>query len=171
MTVSSEKPDMPVFLVEYDTRWPADFAAERERLDAVLRGHDPDIEHIGSTAIPGMAAKPVIDIRVLVDDIAEAPDCIGRLGSLEYHYHPYAEDVFPERRWFCKPNQTARTHHLHLVERGTAFHVDHLLFRDYLRTNAVAAGNYATLKGASQLNFPMTGTDIPMRNPISLRTC
>jgi GrpB-like predicted nucleotidyltransferase (UPF0157 family) len=145
---------MRVFLVEYDAGWPDRFTEERGRIVQTLRDHRPDVEHIGSTAIPGMAAKPIIDIMVLIDDIEDSSTCIERLRSLEYHYYPYGEDVFPERRWFCKPNPAQRTHHLHLVERGTPFHVDHLLFRDYLRTNTDVARSYAALKRQLAERFP-----------------
>lgn len=90
----------------------------------------------------------------LIDDIADAPDCIRRLGALEYHYHAYKEDICPERRWFCKPNPTERTHHLHLVQRDTPFHADHLLFRDYLRTHATTARRYENLKRDLATRFP-----------------
>jgi GrpB-like predicted nucleotidyltransferase (UPF0157 family) len=93
-----------------------------------------------------MAAKPIIDIMVLVEDIEASSLCFEQLKALDYHYYPYGEEIFPERRWFCKPDPTARTHHLHLVERNTAFHRDHLLFRDYLQTNADAARRYESLK-------------------------
>jgi GrpB-like predicted nucleotidyltransferase (UPF0157 family) len=146
--------DMPVYLVEYDDRWLDRFAAERDRILRVLSAQSVEVEHIGSTAIPGMAAKPIIDIMVLIDDIETSAACFEPLKMLEYHYYPYGEDIFPERRWFCKPNQTERTHHLHLVERNTPFHRDHLLFRDYLRAHVDAARQYETLKRQLANRYP-----------------
>lgn len=146
MSRSPSAPDMPVYLVEYDPCWPARFIEEREQIVRVLSGHDVDVEHIGSTAIPGMAARPIIDIMVLIDDIAASTPCIEQLKTLEYDYYPYGEDVFAERRWLCKPSQAERTHHLHLVERKLPFHRDHLLFRDYLRMHTDAARRYESLK-------------------------
>ena len=146
MSRSPNTPDIPVYLVEYDHCWRARFIEEREQIVRVLSGQDVDVEHIGSTAIPGMAAKPIIDIMVLIDDIAASTPCIEQLKTLEYDYYPYGEDVFPERRWLCKPGQAERTHHLHLVERKSPFHRDHILFRDYLRTYADVARQYESLK-------------------------
>jgi GrpB-like predicted nucleotidyltransferase (UPF0157 family) len=145
-TDSLAKSDMPVYLVEYDDTWPSQFSRERGRISQILSDYSVEFEHIGSTAIPGIAAKPIIDIMVLIQDIGESGEYIQRLKELEYHYYPYGEDVFPERRWFCKPNAAERTHHLHLVERDTRFHRDHLLFRNYLRSNAGAAASYEMLK-------------------------
>ena len=147
-------PEMPVFLVDYDVNWPTCFSEERARIIDLLADHNPSVEHIGSTAISGMAAKPIIDVMVLIGAIADAPACIERLKSLDYHYSPYGEDVFPERRWFCKPNPTERTHHLHLVERNTPFHIDHLLFRNYLRTHKDVAHSYEDLKRQLATRFP-----------------
>jgi len=145
-TGSLAKSEMPVYLVEYDDTWPSQFSRERDHISQILSGFNVEIEHIGSTAIPGIAAKPIIDIMILIQDIEESGEYIQCLKELEYHYYPYGEDIFPERRWFCKPNAAERTHHLHLVERETRFHRDHLLFRDYLRSNAGTAASYELLK-------------------------
>jgi len=146
--------DMPVFLVEYDAAWPVRFEAERARIEATLGSRGANIEHIGSTAIAGMAAKPIIDIMALIPDVGEWRHYADRLGTLDYHYFPYGEDQHPERRWFCKPGPTERTHHLHLVEWGSLFHRDHLMFRDYLRTHADAARDYEDLKRRLARQFP-----------------
>ena len=145
---------MRVYLVEYDYDWPALFTDERDRIVGVLGADSIAVEHIGSTAIPGMAAKPIIDIMVMVDDIETGSIYFEPLKTLDYHYYPYGEDIFPERRWFCKPDPIERTHHLHLVERNTPFHRDHLLFRDYLRTNADAARRYESLKRCLAERYP-----------------
>ena len=146
--------EMPVFLVPYDDSWPRQFDIEAALIEASLDVQPVSIEHIGSTAIPGIAAKPIIDIMVLIDSIGDAQHFIDQLKTLEYHYHPYGEDIFPERRWHCKPNPRHRTHHLHLVERDSQFHFDHLLFRDYLRANRGKAVAYESLKISLAKQFP-----------------
>ena len=145
---------MRIYLVAYDDTWPERFAEERGAILAVLGARAVAVEHIGSTAIPRIAAKPVIDIMVLIESIAEAPALFEPLGRLDYQYHPYAEDVTPERRWFCKPNLAHRTHHLHLVQADSPFHYNHLLFRDYLRVHAEEAARYEALKRDLAARFP-----------------
>jgi len=146
--------EMPVFLVPYDDSWPSQFDDEAARIKSLFEPGYVTIEHIGSTAIPGIAAKPIIDIMVLIDSIDDAPHFIAHLEELQYHYHPYGEDIFPERRWHCKPNPLNRTHHLQLVERDSRFHFEHLLFRDFLRVNRDDALAYEALKTALAEQFP-----------------
>ncbi len=146
--------EMPVFLVDHDPGWPDRFVEERRRLAAALSLEPSTIEHVGSTAIPGMRAKPILDIMVLIPGIGDAKRHVPALAALDYHYFPYAEDRTPERRWFCKPDPRARTHHLHLVERESAFHHDHLLFRDFLRARPEEARAYLSLKEALAARFP-----------------
>jgi len=138
--------DMPVFLKDHDPAWSTKFEVDRHAIERALRHRRTRIEHIGSTAIPGLAAKPVIDIMVLIDDITTFRDCVEPLRELHYHYVPYGEKTSPERRWFCKPNASARTHHLHLVEQGSPFHLARLRFRDYLRAHRSMALEYEKLK-------------------------
>lgn len=144
---------MPVFLVPWDASWPAQFAAERERLLAAL---PPvlGIEHIGSTAIPGMDAKPVIDIMVLVAKISEHVRYLVELDTLDYRYLPYDEDRSPGRRFHFKPSLRHRTHHLHLVEAPSDYCDRHLLFRDHLRADADDARRYLELKRALAARHP-----------------
>jgi len=134
----------PIEIVDYDALWPSQFAEERERLlyaiGSWLRG---SIEHVGSTAVPGLRAKPVIDIMAGVDNLAMSRDTIPVLGRLEYQYWPYKSDVM---HWFCKPSAEFRTHHLHLVPVGSSTWVERLAFRDRLRADASARIEYATLK-------------------------
>jgi GrpB-like predicted nucleotidyltransferase (UPF0157 family) len=146
--------EMQIYLVAYDDAWPERFAEESRAIFGVLGGHALAVEHIGSTAIPRIAAKPVIDIMVLIESIAAAPALFEPLERLDYHYYPYAEDVTPERRWFCKPGPAHRTHHLHLVQACSPFHRDHLLFRDYLRAHPDEAARYEALKRDLAARFP-----------------
>ncbi|MBI2856153.1 MAG: GrpB family protein [Chloroflexi bacterium] len=118
------------------------------------------IEHVGSTSVPGLAAKPIIDIMAAIDSLDNAQECIGPLKDLGYEYIPEYEDVRPERRYFHKGPAAARTHHLHVVELHSAFWSRHILFRDYLRTHPEEASRYVQLKrelaaryGADRLGY------------------
>ena len=134
----------PVVIVEYDPAWPAGFEAEQQLLLATL---GPDvaggIHHVGSTAVHGLAAKPIIDIMVGVRDLETARPCIGLLAALDYHYAPYRPTIM---HWFCKPSPNRRTHHLALIEYGSAEWNARLAFRDFLRTHPATAADYADLK-------------------------
>ncbi len=134
----------PIEIVSYDPAWPAKFSAERELLlDRLRPWLFGPIEHVGSTAIPGLRAKPVIDIMVAVETLSQSRDAIPVLESLGYHYWPYKADVM---HWLCKPSAEFRTHHLHLVPLNSDLWQARLAFRDYLRSDAMAVADYATLK-------------------------
>lgn len=125
----------------YDDRWPARFAAEVERLAPLLPG--ADIHHIGSTAVPGLAAKPVIDLMALVADLdAPIPALVEATG---YEYPAAYNDTLVDRRWLCRPSAAERTHHLHLVADRDLLDA-HLRFRDELRANPELRDEYAQLK-------------------------
>ena len=134
----------PIELVDYDPTWPAKFDAEQKVLLSALRPwlFGP-VEHVGSTAILGLRAKPVIDIMVAVETLSLSRDAIVVLEGLGYHYWPYKADLM---HWLCKPSDDFRTHHLHLVPWGSALWKARLAFRDHLRTNASAAADYVALK-------------------------
>jgi len=127
---------MPV-IVEYDPRWPALFEEERSRLLATTGTLLAVIEHVGSTAVPGLAANPIIDIMGGVRELSEVTRYVAALEGIGYEYVPQYEVSIPERRYFRKPRtrQGPRTHHLHIVELTSDFWRRHLLFRDYLRTH------------------------------------
>lgn len=135
-----------VVIAEYDPCWPFVYQEEEVRiLDAI--GHRlVAIEHMGSTSVPGLAAKPIIDIMAAIDSLANAQECVIPLLGLGYEYGPEVEDTIPERRYFRKGPRGARTHHLHMVEIGSDFWARNLLFRDYLRAHPDEASRYAQLK-------------------------
>lgn len=136
--------DEPIHLVPYDPSWPRQFEEERARLACVLSPWlAGTIEHVGSTAVPGLTAKPTIDIMAGVQDLASSLDARAALHSLDYMYFPYRPDVM---HWFCKPSPARRTHHLHLVPVQSELWTDRLTFRDYLRSSPTAAAEYAELK-------------------------
>lgn len=136
--------DARVVIEPYSADWPAKFEAERQLLEQVLAPWlCGGIEHIGSTAVPGLAAKPVIDIMAPVRSLADASAAITAAGTLGYLHHPYRSEVM---HWFCKPSPAHRTHHLHLVPMGSMLWVQNLAFRDALRGSQVLADEYAALK-------------------------
>lgn len=136
----------PVVIADYDPQWPILFEEEKGRILGVTGERVLAIEHIGSTAVPGLGAKPVIDIMVGVRRLADAKECVEPLRSIGYKYEPEAEAEIPERRYFDKGLPGARTHHLHMVEVSSDFWERHLLFRDYLRKHPGVAGQYYRLK-------------------------
>jgi GrpB-like predicted nucleotidyltransferase (UPF0157 family) len=137
--------DAPVHIVQYDTEWPARFDVERRLLLDAIGGWivDASIEHIGSTAIPGLAAKPVIDIMAGVESLEASRAAVAVLERHEYCYAPYRTEVM---HWLCKPSPAVRTYHLHLVPLGSPLWIEQLAFRDYLRAHADTALEYAALK-------------------------
>ncbi|HSA55358.1 MAG TPA: GrpB family protein [Gemmatimonadaceae bacterium] len=136
----------PVVIVPYHPEWPGEFEKERTRLQETFASTNAAIEHVGSTAVPGLAAKPVIDIMVGVAALWEVEARIDNLRAEGYEYVPAYEAQLPQRRYFRKPLAEPRTHHVHCVLRESSFWHDQLAFRDYLRTSPTAARAYATLK-------------------------
>ena len=133
-----------VEIVPYDPSWPERFEEERGALLQVigtwLAG---TIEHIGSTAIPGLAAKPVIDIMAGVENLDASRPAMSAVTALGYRYSPFRPD---SEHWFLKPSPAFRTHHLHLVPFGNRQWLEVIAFRDYLRTHAEVAAEYEALK-------------------------
>jgi len=137
----------PVVLVSYEKAWPSLFEEERTRIEGAVGLWVEEIEHIGSTAVPGLAAKPVIDIMVGVRSLEDTPALVARLETIGYEYVPELEQQMPFRRYFRKTVGGRRTHQIHLVERSDAAFWDrHVLFRDYLRTLPEVAAGYTRLK-------------------------
>jgi GrpB-like predicted nucleotidyltransferase (UPF0157 family)/predicted kinase len=131
-----------VELAPYDPGWPAQYEAERARVQAALGDLAVEIHHIGSTAVPGLEAKPVIDILVAVRKLEDAMACVAPLQALGYTFIDYAQNT--DRRFFRKG--MPRTHHLHIVEQGSATMIQHLAFRDILRAHPELRQQYAQLK-------------------------
>jgi GrpB-like predicted nucleotidyltransferase (UPF0157 family) len=146
------KNDARVEIVPYDPNWPLLFEMERRLLEPVLaQWLAGPIEHVGSTSVPGLAAKPVIDIMAGVVNLEGSRPAIELVKVLEYQYAPYHPDTM---HWFCKPGPALRTHHLHLVPYGSQLWKDRLKFRDALRADADIAHQYAELKRELALQFP-----------------
>jgi len=138
-------------VVAYDPRWPELFAAERRHLLGCLPpGLVRRIEHFGSTAVPGLSAKPIVDMLVEVRSLEETrlkvPPILEAQGY-DYFWRPTrGDDTPPFYAWFIKRDgQGRRTHHIHMVEAGWE-HWDRLLFRDHLIAHPDAAREYEALK-------------------------
>ena len=140
-------------IADYDPDWPAEFEAENTRLLGQIGRWSLGIEHIGSTAVPGLAAKPVIDIMPGVRSMADAEACIEGMRRLGYEYVPEFEDALPDRRYFRKGHPQERLH-VHIVEIGGAFWRRHIAFRDHLRAHPERAEEYAGLKRQLAAQYP-----------------
>lgn len=132
-------------IVPYDCTWPMLFEAEASILREGMRGHALRVEHVGSTSVPGVAAKPVIDIQVSVATLETLDILSELLARLGYtHVSLGAFDlVYP---FFQKPIEAAGTHHIHLCVLGGEQERRHLAFRDYLRSHPAVASEYVHLK-------------------------
>lgn len=134
----------PVILDEYNQSWPMKFEEERNLLmDVAAKWCYGSIEHIGSTAVPGMIAKPVIDIMFGVKSLEESKSAINTMEEHGYEYWPYNTEIM---HWFCKPSDAYRTHHLHLIPFNSTLWNEHIRFRDLLRSNQQIAKEYYSLK-------------------------
>jgi GrpB-like predicted nucleotidyltransferase (UPF0157 family) len=141
-------PDEQVLIVPYDTEWPRHFKAERLLLQRVLAPWlNGGIHHIGSTAIPGMAAKPIIDMMAGVRSLQEARAAFEPLCEHSYVYTPHRPGI---AHHFTKPSLqlSEMTHGLHLTEPGSDLWQERLGFRDLLRADPALQDEYAALKDA-----------------------
>ena len=139
-----------VRLVPYATEWVQQFELEKSALQQVLAAYILDIQHVGSTAIPGMLAKPIIDIAIAVTDFDKSRVCIPLMEGLGYEYR--AEQGIPRRHMFARGNP--RTFHVHMLEIESLEWQNHLLFRDYLCQHPDDAKEYAQLKLQLATKYP-----------------
>ena len=126
-------------VVPYDDAWPALFDAEADRIRAAVGKPLRAVEHVGSTSVPGLAAKPIVDIAISVEDFDELD--VGAFEALGYRYVPAYEEEFPNRMYFTKPD-----FHVHAYEQEHEEFMDYLRFRDYLRAHPEDAREYGDLK-------------------------
>jgi GrpB-like predicted nucleotidyltransferase (UPF0157 family) len=134
----------PLEVVAYDPAWPRLYEEEAARVDAALGEDVVAIEHMGSTAVPGLAAKPVIDVSVGLRRLELSPNQIAAVEALGYEY--LGENGLPGRLFFRRSEGGRRTHHLHVVEMDGKHWHRHRAFRDYLRSHPNEAGRYAAEK-------------------------
>jgi GrpB-like predicted nucleotidyltransferase (UPF0157 family) len=138
-----------IVVSDYDPNWPTLFAQERTRIKSALGSYALAIEHIGSTAVPGLPSKPIIDLLVGVPSLEEAKKrCIGPIEELGYIYIPEYASWIPGELFFRKGPPGPWTHHVHLMEPSYSRWEALLVFRDYLRAHPEAAQAYADLKRA-----------------------
>jgi GrpB-like predicted nucleotidyltransferase (UPF0157 family) len=136
--------EQQIQIVAHDPNWQSMFESEKQCLAKLIKPWlCGSIEHIGSTSVTGLAAKPVIDIMVGVDSLAASQKAIEVLSDNGYCYYPYKAEIM---HWFCKPTPEIRTHHLHLVPFKNELWHERIKFRDCLRTNPGLANEYAKLK-------------------------
>ena len=129
-------------LSDYDPAWPRMFQEEAPRIAEALGEEVVEIEHVGSTSVPGLRAKPIIDILVAVETFSSLEVYKRKLAPIGYTHHPHINDA--ERLFFWKG--VPRTHHLHIVEYATWEHQRHIIFRDYLRAHPEIARLYTQVK-------------------------
>lgn len=139
------EPRPPIQIVDYDESWPARFEAEAARLRETLGDLAVRIDHVGSTSVPGLAAKPVVDIQISVPDVTDLDAYAEPLRRLGYEYVP--DPDFMDYPFFGWPRgRLDREVHLHVCQAGTEMERRHLAFRDRLRSDVAERDAYAALK-------------------------
>jgi GrpB-like predicted nucleotidyltransferase (UPF0157 family) len=141
-TPGSDRPGDPIEVVEYDPRWPEQYERWRAMIVAALGDVALRVEHVGSTAVPGLPAKPVVDVQVSVVDIERETDYVAKLENAGLQLR--TRDAL--RRFFRPFPDRPRTVHVHVCPADSKWESDHVLFRDYLRTHADAREGYASAK-------------------------
>jgi GrpB-like predicted nucleotidyltransferase (UPF0157 family) len=144
--------DPAVRIVDYDPAWPALADAELRRLKAALGEVAVRLEHIGSTGVSGLAAKPILDLQLSVAAIKPRERYVEPLERLGYLFVPAPES--PEHHFFARPPERPRTHHLHVCEAGSEHEFRHVAVRDFLRAHDDEAASYAALKRQAVARHP-----------------
>ena len=143
--------DQPIQLAAYDPSWPDRARAEARSLEDALRPWLAGrVEHVGSTAVPGLEAKPTIDLMAPVRSLEAAREAFAVLADLGYEHAPHR----PHFHWFCKPSPAVREFHLILVEATHPEWRARLRFRDRLRADPATAADYVALKRELAGRFP-----------------
>ncbi|MEQ9889318.1 GrpB family protein [Pectobacterium zantedeschiae] len=137
-----------IIVVDYDPQWATNYATAARALAQALSEVAVSVHHIGSTAVPGLPAKPVIDMLLEVVSLSD----LDRLDHVmvDLGYRPRGENGMAGRRYYTKGGD-ARTHHLHAFVVGDAHIQRHLTFRDYLRANPSVCAEYAAIKRTAAL--------------------
>jgi GrpB-like predicted nucleotidyltransferase (UPF0157 family) len=145
VTDGSERPVEPLVVVDYDPAWPRTYERWRQPAAGALGRTAIRIEHVGSTSVPGLAAKPIVDIQVSVADLGNEPCYVSALQAIGLVLRSRDE----LHRYFRPPVSQPRDVHVHVCAAGGRWERDHLLFRDYLRAHPAACLRYAEAKRAS----------------------
>lgn len=134
-----------VELKPHNSKWKTLFKQEKDKIMSLsIHEYIVEVEHIGSTAVAGLTAKPIIDIMLGVKNYSDSKRCIGDLENIGYRN--FGECGRPGRLFFIKSESLKSTHHLHLVEYNSIYWENNIFFRDYLRNNKKIADEYAALK-------------------------
>jgi GrpB-like predicted nucleotidyltransferase (UPF0157 family) len=139
-----ERFDPAIRIVDHDPAWAGLAREELARVAQALGEAAVRLEHVGSTSVPGLGAKPIIDMQVSVVDIDRMDDYVGPLEGLGYLFAP--DPAFPDYHYFAKPHTRPRTHHLHVCQHASDQERRHLAVRDYLRAHPEEAARYEALK-------------------------
>jgi GrpB-like predicted nucleotidyltransferase (UPF0157 family) len=145
VTDASERPAGPLVVVDYDPAWPRAYARWRHRIGAALGPAALGIEHVGSTSVPGLAAKPIIDVQVSVADLADEQCYVAQLEQVGVMLRSRDE----LHRYFRPPADQPLEVHVHVCAAGSEWERVHLLFRDYLRVDPASSRRYAAAKRAN----------------------
>lgn len=137
---------MKVELHPYNQNWKNLYKIEKELISSAVQNSDIHIEHIGSTSIEGLTAKPIIDILIGIPKFSKVNDLIAPIETCNYSYISIYEDTMPYRRFFTKSSENKRTHQIHMVELNSPFWLRHLAFRNYLREHQEERESYNLLK-------------------------
>ena len=143
-------PKHKVLVKPYDPEWLQEYFREEGRLKDALGEWILDIQHVGSTAVPGLASKPIIDIGIAIQNFDNGFDMIPGMSELGYNFR--GEVGVPGRHFFI--HGRPRTHHVHMNEISSDDWRNRIAFRDYLRANSDSANQYADLKTGLALEFP-----------------
>jgi GrpB-like predicted nucleotidyltransferase (UPF0157 family) len=140
----NERFDPTVRIVDYDGAWPVLAAQELRAVKEAVGEAAVRLEHVGSTAVPGLAPKPIIDLQLSVDAIEPRERYVAALTRLGYLFVPEPES--PDYHFFAKPPERPRAYHLHVCEAGSDHELRHVAVRDFLRVHADEAARYAACK-------------------------
>jgi GrpB-like predicted nucleotidyltransferase (UPF0157 family) len=142
----SDRRDPAISVVPYDPEWVDEFEREAAAIRDALSDVLVRVEHVGSTAVPGLPAKPIIDIQVSVANIRERESFVLPLERLGYLFAPDPDS--PDYHFFGKPRERPRRYHVHVCAVGSGEEIRHLVLRDFLRSHSEEAGRYAEFKRA-----------------------
>ena len=145
--------DPAVRIVAYDAEWPLLAGEELRRLKEALGAVAVRLEHVGSTAVPGLAGKPILDLQLSVAAIEQRARYLEPLERLGYLF--VASPESPDYHFFAKPPERPRSHHLHVCEAGSHHELRHPAVRDFLRAHGDEAARYAALKRAAVARNPL----------------
>jgi GrpB-like predicted nucleotidyltransferase (UPF0157 family) len=136
--------DPAISIIAYQEEWPSKFELEAAAIRSALGALALRVDHVGSTAVPGLPSKPIIDIQVAVGDVRDLDAFVPALERLGYLFAPDPDS--PDFHFFGKPVERPRRFHIHVCEAGSQEEARHLAVRDYLRSHTEEAARYATLK-------------------------